>query len=239
MVCQEDRGRLLRERLRLKVPTMVVPNSCFDCYQAIQSENRSFPHSRPHRVVFIYQGVNHLDRRYLCELVNAFGSVDADVLLRLALTGDPKNTAILRSLAVRTKHPEQLEFADYVPYPQHFAAAQRCHVGIMLYRQDVSLNYRYCAPNKLYEYAMLGLPVLSSDQDHLRAQIECNGFGLCVDPGDSQALVDAIIRMTNSETLREMGLRARRWYERFGRYEVAATRLEDWCVTLSARSTAS
>lgn len=235
VVCQQDRGRLLQKRLDLNSPTLVVPNSCFDHYSTIQRQNQCVTHSHSKPIVFIYQGANHLDRRYLCELVNAFGNVDAEVLLRLALVGNLGNTTRLRKLTEDTRYPNHFEFVDSVPYPQHFAAAYRCDAGIMLYHRDISLNYRYCAPNKLYEYAMLGLPVLSSNQDHLKREIEGNGFGLCVDPEDSASLTEAVIQMTNTVKLQEMALRARQWYEKFGRYESAAAHLENWCTNLCSR----
>ena len=237
IVCQEDRGRILREKLRLDVPSLVVPNSCFDYCRATgwpEKDHNDFSSSP--RTVFIYQGVNHLRHRCLRELVQAFGDTDSDVLLRLALTGDPRVTTHLRSLTAKAKHPKNFEFIDYVPYPKHFEAARRCDAGIMLYHPDISLNYRYCAPNKLYEYAMLGLPVLSSDQDHLRSEIEENGFGLCVDPRDRNAIMEAMVQMTDAARLQEMSRRARQWYETSGRYEVIASQLEDWCSTVISGS---
>jgi hypothetical protein len=235
IICQEDRGQLLKQRLRLDVPAVVIPNSCFDYHPIVARENQNVKRFDQSPVVFVYKGANHLDRRCLCELVQVFGNIDADVLLRLALIGNSKNTEYLKGLIAQTRYPNHFEFVDCVPYPQHFATTYQCGVGIMLYHRDISLNYRYCAPNKLYEYAMLGLPVISSDQPHLRREIEENGFGLCVDPKNCDALAVAVTQMTNPERLQEMSRRARQWYEKFGRYELAASRLEDWCNTLISK----
>jgi len=237
IICQKDRGRILREKLRLDVPSLVVPNSCFDYYQAAgwQEKDPNWFTTSP-RTVFIYQGANHVGHRCLHELVQAFGDTGMNVVLRLALTGDPRVTTRLRSLAARAKHPERFEFVEYVPYPKHFEAARKCDAGVMLYHPDISLNYRYCAPNKLYEYAMLGLPVLSSNQDHLRTEIEGNGFGLCVNPTDCDAIVEAMVQMTDAARLQEMSRRARQWYETSGRYEVIASQLEEWCNTVVSGS---
>ena len=235
IICQEDRGQVLQKQLRLNVPALVIPNACFDYYPTVARDNQNGKRFDLSPVVFMYQGANHLDRRCLCELVQVFGNINADVLLLLALIGNSKNTGYLKDLIAQTRYPNNFKFVDCVPYPQHFATTYQCSVGIMLYHRDISLNYRYCAPNKLYEYAMLGLPVISSDQPHLRREIEGNGFGLCVNPKNCDAIAVAVTQMTNPERLKEMSRRARQWYEKFGRYELAVSRLEDWFNTLISK----
>jgi glycosyltransferase involved in cell wall biosynthesis len=45
--------------------------------------------------------------------------------------------------------------------------------------EDVSLSDRYCLPNKLFEYAFAGLPVLASDLPEIRRVVHEHRLGLC------------------------------------------------------------
>ena len=229
---QEDRGHHMLKMLDMELPLLVVPNSCYDYLDEIQIQSPAIQTPEAPPIVFIYQGTSNLKRRCLRELVDVFGSIDADVLFKIALGGETKYIEELKVLIDGTRYPHHFELLDFVQYPEHFLATYRCHVGIMLYNENVSLNYRYCAPNKLYEYTMLGLPVISSDQPHLRREIEGHNFGICVDPLDRNAIADAVEAMTDLERLSEMGKNSRRWYERTGDYNIAGAQLVDWCSSL-------
>ncbi len=44
--------------------------------------------------------------------------------------------------------------------------------------EDVCLSYRYCLPNKLFEYLMAGLPVLTSNNFEMRRFVEFESIGI-------------------------------------------------------------
>jgi len=50
-------------------------------------------------------------------------------------------------------------------------------VGLCLI-EDMCLSYRYCLPNKLFEYAMGGLPVIVSDLPEMRDKVEHYNCGI-------------------------------------------------------------
>ena len=53
-------------------------------------------------------------------------------------------------------------------------------VGIALYK-NTNLNNYYCAPNKVYDYLMSGMPVIANDYPGLRKVIEHWRLGACVE----------------------------------------------------------
>ena len=235
IVCQDDRLGLLREAMRLDVPGLVVPNSCFDYLPELRAAHPQAAPPADGPVVFLYQGSSHVSHRCLGEAIDAFGSIDADVRLRMQLVGPESDVAELRTLIAATPHPEHFEILGTRAYGSHFAAGLEAHAGLMLYRSDVSMNYRYCAPNKLYEYPMLGLPVLSSDQPHLRRLVEGRGFGVCVDPKAPAGIRAALERMLDPAERGRMAAAARQWYVDEGRYEVLGPRIDAWCRQLVGR----
>ena len=53
-------------------------------------------------------------------------------------------------------------------------------IGVILYK-DVSLNHRYCAPNKLYEYWSYGIPVVGDILPGLRTVFKYDVLGELID----------------------------------------------------------
>jgi len=49
--------------------------------------------------------------------------------------------------------------------------------GILFY-EDTCLNHRYCSPNKIFEYLMAGLPVLTSNLYEMKRLVETEGVGI-------------------------------------------------------------
>jgi glycosyltransferase involved in cell wall biosynthesis len=219
---------ILREAMELDCPGLEVANSCYDYLPLLQAQADRSPLARGEKVVFSYQGSSNIHNRCLGEAVEAFGSVQADVVLQMQLVGSQDNVRALEKLIGQTPHPEHFEILGYRPYGEHFAASMSADAALMLYRPDVSLNYRYCAPNKLYEYPMLGLPVLCSNQPHLRRIVEGEGIGLCVAPDDPGAIAEGIQTLLDAKRREAMAGRARDWFLREGRYESWGAKLETW-----------
>ncbi len=64
--------------------------------------------------------------------------------------------------------------------------------GILFY-EDTCLNHRYCSPNKVFEYFMAGLPVISSNLFEMRYLVEKEGVGVVAKENSSKGLEGAIL----------------------------------------------
>lgn len=64
----------------------------------------------------------------------------------------------------------------------------------LLFYEPISLNQRYCAPNKLFEYAALNIPIVAYDLEGLQS-LQRDGFDLqFVDPKASdEAIISTIV----------------------------------------------
>ena len=64
-----------------------------------------------------------------------------------------------------------------VPYKSLGAILTKCDIGYIYYPVD-TLNNIYCASNKLYEYASVGLPMLSNENPTIKHTLETYGLGV-------------------------------------------------------------
>jgi len=75
-------------------------------------------------------------------------------------------------------------------------------IGVALYKNTSRNNY-YCAPNKIYDYALVGLPMIASDLPGLQRELGVHQAGLLVDPTDPRAVGLALERLVSDPGLRK------------------------------------
>jgi len=88
----------------------------------------------------------------------------------------------------------------YIAPPNHLAVTARATVGIAVYNASGTnylqrLNAIYCAPNKIYEFAGFGIPVLGNDIPGLRYTIGQAKAGVCcaLDEASILAAADELV----------------------------------------------
>jgi len=69
--------------------------------------------------------------------------------------------------------------------------------------EDICLSYRYCLPNKMFEYIMAEVPVIVSNLPEMKKVIDTHKVGVVANGTDRKSLEDAIIVATklNKNTL--------------------------------------
>lgn len=87
-----------------------------------------------------------------------------------------------------------MEFAGPIPRDALDARVRACHIGLIAYLAP-DRNNRLCAPNKLYEYAQAGVPVLALGSRYLAGMVAEGGVGTALAAADvSPERVAAAIR---------------------------------------------
>lgn len=71
------------------------------------------------------------------------------------------------------------------------AITPQADLGVIPYR-PVDLNHLYCSPNKLFEFAVSGVPFIANDLPFLRDIAQAYGYGVLADLGDPAAFAAAI-----------------------------------------------
>jgi glycosyltransferase involved in cell wall biosynthesis len=225
VVPEENRARILRDEYGARELPLVVMN-CPPFRETVDSTilpdalaSRGIKASR----VAIYQGVVSSER-CIDEIVAASEYLDDGVAITLIGHGFGK-WADPPSQIPAGRPMVHLPYVQYDRLPEYTASA---HVGLLFYRNTCRNNY-YCAPNKLYEYMMMGVPVITCNYPGLVQFVEGQEIGICVDPEDPRAIAGAINRIAGDEALRT-GMRANclrlarerwNWEREFPRLEAA------------------
>ena len=111
---------------------------------------------------------------------------------RLVLAGGGPDQERIAALVRQLRLSDRVIQLGRIPNRQLFAITRACDMGIVAY-PIVGLNNIYCAPNKVFEYAQAGLPVITTDQPPLKSMVERYQIGQCVGPEDPPGMIAKII----------------------------------------------
>jgi len=136
------------------------------------------------KTTVFYQGLITADRD-LSAVAAALAESGSDCWL--TLMGPDHGGAVDR---LKEIYP-QTQYVGYVPAPRHLEVTSHATVGVAYYEPS-NLNNVFCAPNKIYEYAGFGVPVLCNDVPGLSETIGAAGAGICVDFSDTGAIARAV-----------------------------------------------
>ena len=90
----------------------------------------------------------------------------------------------------------------FVVPPFHLEVTSNAYIGVLTYtpiKNDYSiLNTLYCAPNKIWEYSMFDVPVISNDLPALRYQFAVDKNGECFNEFDKEKIKQVILKIDNN-----------------------------------------
>ncbi len=137
-------------------------------------------------VKIIYLGAI-IPNRYHKELIECFNYLPKKY--HLDIIGFGKNSMV--SDLKKSIKRKNLNILSAVPNNKIPGLLRKYHIGLIFYR-PVNLNNYYCAPNKIYEYLLNGLCVVSNDLPALAEIIVQRKVGVCIDKVESSYLKKAI-----------------------------------------------
>jgi glycosyltransferase involved in cell wall biosynthesis len=110
----------------------------------------------------------------------------------------------LRDLVRRLDIQDRVEFVPWVPYEEKERLSSQAAIGIITYLPYS--NNTSCLPNKLFDYMLVGLPVVASDFPLYREVVEPSQCGLLVDPSQPGEIARAMeYLIQHREEARRMG----------------------------------
>jgi glycosyltransferase involved in cell wall biosynthesis len=128
-----------------------------------------------------------------------------DVLVRAAqflapghyivLMGDGILRDQVEELIARLGVDDRILIKDTVPYQELLSWTASADLGLTVFSRDVSLNTRYCLPNKLFEYLMAGLPVLTTQLDAVVELLQFYQVGCEIESLEPQVVAAGINSM--------------------------------------------
>jgi glycosyltransferase involved in cell wall biosynthesis len=146
------------------------------------------------RIALYQGGLQH--NRSLDNLVRAAPFLDPKIVIVLMGPGDESVFSRLEALVVSEGASERIKILPAVPYEELLDWTASADIGLIVYSQDYSLNIRWCLPNKLFEYFMAGIPVLSSQLDAVAEVIKTYKVGSIVSsltPQDIGSSINALL----------------------------------------------
>jgi len=150
-------------------------------------------------------------KRGLDKLIDSFKYINNSKIKLLIVGGGQKEIVELLKRKVNTKDLNQIHFTGEIPYQQVLPYFSLLDVGCVLFQPLP--NHSVAAPNKLFEYMSMSIPLLVSDlsEMHHIVAIDSN-CGICVDPTNPTKIADAITRLyknrIESKKMGENGLEA-------------------------------
>jgi len=144
------------------------------------------------RFVIVYQGAINLGRGIL-ETLDAMLLVD-NVLL--VIIGDGDQVAEVRRKMDELKLHDKVCMLGKIPFSQLPAYTCSANAGLCLL-ENRGLNYYYSLPNRVFDFAQAGIPIIASDFPEIRAVVGNYGTGVLVQDLNPQLIADAINRLKN------------------------------------------
>lgn len=149
--------------------------------------------------IALYQG-GLVAERNLEVLVRAGRFLGPDQVI--VLMGNGPRQRSLEALIATEGVGERVKLLPAVPYEDLFTWTASADLGLIVYRGSVSLNLQYCLPNKLFEYLMVGVPVLASPLDAVAEVLERYDAGAVVPSVEPDAVAQAIGALLANEARR-------------------------------------
>lgn len=121
----------------------------------------------------------------------------------LLLIGSGATGPSLRERAARLGVADRVVFEGFQPFrlfPSYIEASQVCTIPhVKNDHTDTTI------PHKLFHYMLLKRPVLTTDCRPLKRIVEETGSGLVIPSGDSDAVVEAVLKLRDTSTRAAMG----------------------------------
>lgn len=109
----------------------------------------------------------------------------------------------LEDLIISKGVTDRVKIIPSVPYEELLSWTASADIGLTIFQPDYSRSIQLCLPNKLFEYLMAGLPVLSTQLDAVAEVIKTYDVGMLLPsltPADIGATINAMLADTASLT---------------------------------------
>lgn len=147
-------------------------------------------------IILLYQGVI-LKGRGIGRIIQAMKNLPRTVFILLG-EGEQKNN--YRKLAEECGVDDRVFFEGTYPQKELINYTAGGDIGICII-ENISLSYYHALPNKLFEYIMAGLPVISSILPQLKKIIDDYQVGEIVDIEQGELIEEKIIKLINNQNL--------------------------------------
>jgi glycosyltransferase involved in cell wall biosynthesis len=201
-VVSESIATWYQEQYNIKRPTVVLNVPCLTKQKKFNIFREKFPIKSSQKIM-IYQGDLSYGRGVEI-LLNVFlKRVNDNCVVVFMGNGD------LREKIITASHKSNIIFFhDFVNPKNVYKYTSSADIGVALI-ENACLSYYYCMPNKLFEYAMSGLPVIVSNVYEMAKLVDSANNGVVTECIGEECFEAAIKNILN-KNLTELGLNSRK-----------------------------
>jgi glycosyltransferase involved in cell wall biosynthesis len=164
-------------------------------------------------LVCLYQG-GFMPGRAISIMLEAFEGLQATIV-DFVFMGYPASTQISRDtfslILKKTEKSKNIHLHEPVSSNSLQDYTISADVGLCLI-EDYCLSYRFCLPNKFFEYAMAGLPILVSDLPEMRKLVEEYDCGVVCESITPDGIVNGLKKLLSRDLLK-LGKNSRKMAE--------------------------
>lgn len=144
------------------------------------------------KLILLYQGVL-IPGRGISIVIEALSKIPNAVFL---LLGDGDQKENYKKLAHKHGVGDRVIFAGSFSQKELINYTSAADVGLSLI-ENISISYYHALPNKLFEYIMAELPVLSSNLPQMKNIVDTYKVGEVVDLTNPQIIIDLLNKWSN------------------------------------------
>ena len=147
--------------------------------------------------ILLYQG-GLQQGRGLELLIEAMDEIKEGHLLFI---GGGKLTQPLKEQAEASKQAYRIHFLDKVPFQELPSYTREAYLGFQVL-QNICFNHYSASSNKLFEYMMAHVPVISCNFPEIKKVVEETNTGLVVDSHNASEIANAVNQLVKDTSLR-------------------------------------
>jgi len=170
-------------------------------YRTVQKSNllRQYLRLKEETRIALYQGGLQRDRG-LDMLIRAGAFLEDDIVIVLMGKGMGTTLKELETLIINTEVADRVKIIPPVPYENLLDWTASADIGLTIFPLNYSLSIRWCLPNKLFEYIMAGVHILTTKLDAVVDIIKTYEVGQVVTSVTPEAFGEAINTMLADHT---------------------------------------
>lgn len=202
IACEENRAIIMKSCWKLDKLPYVMPNKPYEHPKirnlrgSTQELEKAIKKINGKRCI-IYQGIIAADRD-LCIIAEALAELNDDFVF--VLIGKEFYNGVDK---VKKIYKNTIYLGNF-PAPFHLQITSHAMIGIANYDYS-SLNNLFCAPNKIFEYAGFGIPILANDVPGLKSTVGKYNAGICADFSDVSNIVNSIHEIVKNYKMYSLG----------------------------------
>lgn len=191
--CEPHRAQIMVAYYGLDSIPFVVPNKPYDLGEVCDIETLGLEEDTltiiKNKNIVLYQGIISQDRP-LIPVAEALADLQRDFYFCIMGKADKNFLESIRAIYPKTLH------IPHIGAPNHLAITKFASIGIASYDFHI-LNNIFCAPNKIFEYAKYGVPMIVSNNISLQETVGSFGCGECIDLRDKEEIKASILKIIN------------------------------------------